>query len=274
MTAKPEAEARKEIDRQLAQAGWLVQDRATANPHAAVGVAIREFPLKGGPVDYGLYVNGAVAGAVEAKKEGWTLSGVELQSQRYSQGLPDNLPAYRRPLPFLYESTGKETQFTNLLAISQIARRSPGEARSGHRGRGVVSSTPGRLPPATPGAGARPPSKARPRGRPSKFTQERAEQIAWLVRHGFDDSYAAREVGISRTTLYRWLDDPRPQYVAFREAMLDADAHVAGALTANLIRASHRDWRAGLEWLREHHPDRWDWQARRRLSGRRHTRRG
>jgi type I restriction enzyme, R subunit len=115
LTAKPEAEARKEIDRQLGEAGWLVQDRAAANPQAALGVAIREFPLKGGPVDYGLYVGGAVAGAVEAKKEGWTLSGVELQSQRYSQGLPDTLPAYRRPLPFLYESTGKETQFTNLL---------------------------------------------------------------------------------------------------------------------------------------------------------------
>ena len=115
MTAKPEAQARKEIDRQLTDAGWLLQDRAAANPHAALGVAIREFPLKGGPVDYGLYIGGAVAGAVEAKKEGWTLSGVELQSQRYSIGLPDTLPAYRRPLPFLYESTGTETQFTNLL---------------------------------------------------------------------------------------------------------------------------------------------------------------
>ncbi len=30
-------------------------------------------------------------------------------------GLPDNLPAYVRPLPFLYESTGVETRFTNDL---------------------------------------------------------------------------------------------------------------------------------------------------------------
>jgi len=73
-TPKPEAKAREQIDQQLTAAGWLVQDRAAANPHAASGVAIREFPLKGGPVDYGLYVDGAVAGAVEAKKEGWTLS--------------------------------------------------------------------------------------------------------------------------------------------------------------------------------------------------------
>ena len=115
MTAKPESRAREQIDRQLTDAGWIVQDRAAANLSAGPGVAVREFPLKGGPVDYLLYLDGAAAGAVEAKKEGWTLSGVEAQSKRYSEGLPDALPAYRRPLPFLYESTGKETYFTNLL---------------------------------------------------------------------------------------------------------------------------------------------------------------
>lgn len=115
MTAQPEARAREKIDRQLTDAGWIVQDRAAANLSAGPGVAVREFPLKGGSVDCLLYVDGAAAGAVEAKKEGWTLSGVEAQSKRYSEGLPDALPAYRRPLPFLYESTGVATQFTNLL---------------------------------------------------------------------------------------------------------------------------------------------------------------
>jgi len=118
----PEQEARKEIDRLLEAAGWLIQDRRDANIQAGPGVAVREFPLKSGPVDYILYVDGAVAGAVEAKKEGWTLSGVEAQSKRYSEGLPDNLPAYRRPLPFLYESTGQETHFTNLLDPAPRAR--------------------------------------------------------------------------------------------------------------------------------------------------------
>ncbi len=50
---------------------------------------------------------------IEAKKEGTTLTGVEVQSDRYSKGLPDNLPAWFRPLPFCYQSTGKETRFTN-----------------------------------------------------------------------------------------------------------------------------------------------------------------
>ena len=46
---------------------------------------------------------------MEAKPEGSTLTGVEVQSEKYSTGLPDNLPAHHNPLPFLYESTGAET---------------------------------------------------------------------------------------------------------------------------------------------------------------------
>ena len=68
-----------------------------------------------GTADYLLYVNRKAVGVVEAKPEGSTLTGVEVQSEKYSAGLPDNLPAYLRPLPFLYESTGAETQFTNGL---------------------------------------------------------------------------------------------------------------------------------------------------------------
>ena len=40
---------------------------------------------------------------------------METQSDKYSTGLPDILPAHLRPLPFLYQSTGCETRFTNLL---------------------------------------------------------------------------------------------------------------------------------------------------------------
>ena len=68
-----------------------------------------------GTADYLLYVNQKAAGGGEAKPKGSTLTGVEVQSEKYSTGLPDNLPAHQRPLPFLYESTGVETQFTNRL---------------------------------------------------------------------------------------------------------------------------------------------------------------
>ena len=120
----PEAKARVTIDALLVAAGWHVCNVAQANIHAAVGVAIREFPLNNGFgfADYMLYVNGKACGVIEAKKQGATLTGVELQSSRYAKGLPSTLPAWSRPLPFVWESTGVETHFTNGLDPEPRAR--------------------------------------------------------------------------------------------------------------------------------------------------------
>jgi type I restriction enzyme, R subunit len=52
---------------------------------------------------------------IEAKREGETLIGVEIQTAKYSEGVPEGIPAPRRPLPFLYQSAGAETRFTRLL---------------------------------------------------------------------------------------------------------------------------------------------------------------
>jgi type I restriction enzyme R subunit len=112
---EPEQIARAEIDRQLATCGWLVQDHKAMNLGAGPGVAVREFPLDTGPVDYLLYAGGKVIGVVEAKPEGHPLKGVEIQSRKYTMGVPAHLPAWRRPPPFAYESTGAVTQFTNGL---------------------------------------------------------------------------------------------------------------------------------------------------------------
>ena len=74
---KPEEEARKKIDSLLEKAGWIVQDYKHLNLGAGVGVAVREFPLKGaGFADYLLFVNRKAVGVLEAKPEGTTLSGV------------------------------------------------------------------------------------------------------------------------------------------------------------------------------------------------------
>lgn len=120
----PEQKARVSIDALLQQAGWHVCNVSDANIHAATGVAIREFPLNTGFgfADYLLYVNGKACGVIEAKKQGATLTGVELQSSRYAQGLPNSLPAWAHPLPFVWESTGVETHFTNGLDPEPRAR--------------------------------------------------------------------------------------------------------------------------------------------------------
>lgn len=117
MGKAPEEIARQAIDGLLQQAGWIVQDRVDANIDAGPGVAIREFSLGQGygEADYLLFANGQAVGVIEAKKQGSTLVGVEIQTQKYSEGIPEALPAPRRPLPFLYQSTGIETRFTTLL---------------------------------------------------------------------------------------------------------------------------------------------------------------
>ena len=121
----PEQEARVNIDRLLGQAGWSVQNADSINLYASSGVVVREFPLKPGhgTADYLIFVDRKAVGVIEAKPEGHTLTGVEVQSGKYSTGLPDNLPVHQRPLPFLYESTGAETQFTNLLDPDARSRR-------------------------------------------------------------------------------------------------------------------------------------------------------
>ncbi len=126
---KPEELARQEIDAQLERAGWVIQDRNQMNLAAGEGpvkgVAVREFNLASGHgfADYLLFVDGQAVGVFEAKPAGHTLSGVEPQALRYAEGLPQELTAPVRPMPFLYLGTGAETTFTNLLDPKPRARR-------------------------------------------------------------------------------------------------------------------------------------------------------
>jgi type I restriction enzyme R subunit len=112
----PEELAREKIDRSLEGCGWLLQNRSTINLSASRGVALREALLKGrDEVDYLLFVDGKAIGTVEAKPEGHTLIGVEEQSGKYGKNLLDVYGKWSDPLPFAYESTGAETQFTNRM---------------------------------------------------------------------------------------------------------------------------------------------------------------
>lgn len=74
----PEEKARIQTDTELAQAGWVIQDRKDFNRNASLGVAVREFLMQdGSEADYLLFVDGKACGVIEAKKEGFSLSGVE-----------------------------------------------------------------------------------------------------------------------------------------------------------------------------------------------------
>jgi type I restriction enzyme, R subunit len=83
MAETPEQRARREIDANLMEAGWIVQNRDELDLTAGRGIAVNNFSMKSGfgIADYLLYLDRKAAGAVEAKREG-TFTGVEAQSAK------------------------------------------------------------------------------------------------------------------------------------------------------------------------------------------------
>ncbi|MCY3810945.1 MAG: DEAD/DEAH box helicase family protein [Gammaproteobacteria bacterium] len=110
----PEEVARDRIDDRLRAAGWHVQDRDAIDFSAGSGIAVREYPTDTGPADYVLFCERQAVGVVEAKPDAWgeRITTVEEQSQRYANA-ELKWVSNSEPLPFLYESTGEITRFTN-----------------------------------------------------------------------------------------------------------------------------------------------------------------
>jgi type I restriction enzyme, R subunit len=113
MNQNPEQIARDEIDKQLTACGWIVQDKKHINLRAGLGVAVCEYQTNVGPADYVLFVDGRPVGLIEAKREeeGVRLTMHEEQSGEYAKAKLKYIN--NDPLPFVYESTGDVTRFTD-----------------------------------------------------------------------------------------------------------------------------------------------------------------
>lgn len=109
----PEQIARDHIDKQLTSSGWLIQKKNRINLHAGIGVAVREYLTNAGVADYVLFVDGNPVGVIEAKREeeGHRLTVHEVQSEEYASAKLKYLN--NEKLPFVYESTGEVTRFTD-----------------------------------------------------------------------------------------------------------------------------------------------------------------
>jgi type I restriction enzyme R subunit len=109
----PEQIARDDIDKQLIACGWIIQKKKQINLSAGLGVAVTEYQTQIGPADYILFVEGKPIGVIEAKKEeeGARLTIHEDQSKDYADSKLKYL--HNDPLPFIYESTGTLTRFTD-----------------------------------------------------------------------------------------------------------------------------------------------------------------
>lgn len=109
----PEQVARDNIDAQLRACGWVLQKKSEINLAAGMGVAVREYQTDVGPADYVLFVEKKPVRVIEAKPEdmGYQLTVVEEQSADYAKAKLKYLN--NDPLPFVYESTGELTRFTD-----------------------------------------------------------------------------------------------------------------------------------------------------------------
>ena len=106
--------ARDEIDARLVEAGWRVQDRDSIDFTAGKGIAVREYPTDVGPADYVLFVDRQAVGVIEAKPEDWghKITTAEDQAEGYA-GATLKWVKNKERLPFVYESTGVITRFTD-----------------------------------------------------------------------------------------------------------------------------------------------------------------
>ena len=109
----PEQVARDKIDEMLRASGWVVQSKKQRNLHANKGVAVCEYQTDVGTADYVLFVDRKPVGIIEAKREeeGYKITVVEEQSKGYANAKLKYLD--NEPLPFVYESTGTITRFTD-----------------------------------------------------------------------------------------------------------------------------------------------------------------
>lgn len=110
----PEQIARDNIDKQLILCGWIIQDKKKINFAAGTGIAVREYQTDIGPADYVLFIDRVAVGIIEAKREEegiHLISTVEEQSAQYANAKLRLLN--NDPLPFVYESTGEVTRFTD-----------------------------------------------------------------------------------------------------------------------------------------------------------------
>ena len=122
LNQNPEQIARDNIDKQLVACGWIIQDKKKFNLAAGLGIAIREYQTDIGPADYVLFVDKKAVGIIEAKREeeGIRLTTVEEQSSQYANAKLRLLN--NDPLPFVYESTGEITRFTDYRDVKPRSR--------------------------------------------------------------------------------------------------------------------------------------------------------
>ncbi len=81
--------------------------------------------------------------------------------------------------------------------------------------------------------------------RPTKLTEPRVEAILRAIEHGCTREAAAGAGGITRSTLYRWIESDD----TFRDEVEKAENRAEAAFTMSVAAAVPKNWQAAAWWL-------------------------
>ena len=110
----PEQIARDQIDKRLGEAGWIVQDKKAIDFSAVLGSLFANIRRTSAPLITRYSSTRKRSASIEAKPEEWghKITTVEEQSGGYAAAKLKWVNN-TEPLPFVYESTGVITRFTD-----------------------------------------------------------------------------------------------------------------------------------------------------------------
>ncbi len=110
----PEQIARDKIDSLLVASGWIIQDKEKINLNASGAVVVRYYLTQDGKeTDYVMFVDKKPCGIIEAKREEEAVRLTMHESQAEEYAISKLKYLNNDPLPFVYESTGDVTRFTD-----------------------------------------------------------------------------------------------------------------------------------------------------------------
>lgn len=89
--------------------------------------------------------------------------------------------------------------------------------------------------------------------RPTKYNEEKAAQIATLLRNGCTRKDAIGSVNISYPTFLTWLD----RNLSFFNLVESAESYCAVKMTTRIVKAADDDPKYALEWLKRRRRDEW-----------------
>lgn len=101
----------------------------------------------------------------------------------------------------------------------------------------------------------------KPVGRPTKLTPEVQDRIILSLRAGNYLETACKANGITKATLYNWLDrasrHKEPLFLAFLDAVEKAQSEAEQRDVALIAQAAQTQWQAAAWRLERKFPDRW-----------------